>query len=134
MCECECVCVWVYVCVCVCVCVCVLSVTLLGSFCSQAEIPVCTKLVCVLPLDLSALSFSETAVSSPPVQCFQLTFLPSSPSSPLLLFLPLHHQNMFTGFSVVSATELVLGANENIDNVQRLKWNVNGGEWVWLEG
>ena len=35
---------------------------------------------------------------------------------------------------MTSATELVLGANENIDNVQRLKWNVEGGEWVWHLG
>ena len=39
---------------------------------------------------------------------------------------------MFTGFSVVSVTELVLGSNENIDNVQRLQWNVEEGEWVEL--
>ena len=38
--------------------------------------------------------------------------------------------NMFTGFSVVSVTELVLGANENIDNVQRLQWNVEEGSKV----
>ena len=34
---------------------------------------------------------------------------------------------MFTAFKVISVTELVLGANENIDNVQRLKWNVARG-------
>lgn len=33
---------------------------------------------------------------------------------------------------MVSVTELVLGSNENIDNVQRLQWNVEEGEWVEL--
>eukprot|EP00731_Ephydatia_muelleri_P005619 Em0002g1795a len=84
-------------------------------------------------------TYAGLAQSLPP----QVHLLTLQLISPKTLLLRLEHQyqldeppynksvtislsNMFTGFSVVSATELVLGANENIDNVQRLKWNVNG--------
>ena len=56
-----------------------------------------------------------------------------------LYFNPVHifprSQNLLTAFQVTAVSELVLGANKKIDNVQRLKWNVEGGdEWVWIAG
>ncbi|KAL5505251.1 hypothetical protein EMCRGX_G006653 [Ephydatia muelleri] len=98
-----------------------------SSRCALASSPSCS------------IVYAGLAQSLPP----QVHLLTLQLISPKTLLLRLEHQyqldeppynksvtislsNMFTGFSVVSATELVLGANENIDNVQRLKWNVNG--------